>query len=78
MINHMNEDHRNVICSALHAIHGVIDPCAEMLALCSDGYYSLSSGVRYFIGFGYPCYTAKDVRKALVHQAKTFRSFELD
>ena len=78
MINHMNEDHRNVICSALHAIHGVIDPYAKMLALCSDGYYSISSRARYFIGFGYPCYTAKDVRKALVHQAKTFRSFELD
>tara|TARA_E500000331_G_scaffold346538_1_gene385574 strand:- start:122 stop:856 length:735 start_codon:yes stop_codon:yes gene_type:complete len=77
MINHMNEDHRNVICSALNAIYGVIDPQAKMLALCSDGYYATSCGARYFIGFGQPCYTGKDVRKALVHQAESFRSFEL-
>ncbi len=77
MINHMNEDHRNVICSALNARYGVKDPLAEMLALCTDGYYSLSSGERYFIGFDQPCYTEKEVRDALVHQAKSFRPFEI-
>ena len=77
MIEHMNQDHSNVICSALNAKFDHVDPNAQMLALCTDGYYILSAGRQYFIQFDEPCYSEKSVRDALIKQAKSYRAFEL-
>ena len=77
MIEHMNGDHQNVICSALNAKFGIVDHDAEMLALCSDGYYISSGSGHYFIAFDQPCYSEGSVRAALVTQARAYRSFEL-
>jgi len=77
MIEHMNQDHSNVICSALNAHFGIADPNAQMLALCTDGYFILSTGQQYFIPFDQPCYSGSSIRAALVQQAKAYRSFEL-
>ena len=77
MIKHMNDDHRNVICSALNANFGIADQSAKMLALCTDGYFVLSKDQRYFVAFEKPCYSSGAVRAALVTHAKAYRSFEL-
>ena len=77
MIEHMNDDHRNVVCSALKAKFNIADPKAEMFALCTDGYYIMSAGNRYFIAFNQPCYSESAIRAALVQQANAYRSFEL-
>ena len=77
MIEHMNQDHSNVICSALNAMFDHKDPNAKMLALCTDGYYILSAGRQYFVQFDEPCYSDKSVRDALIKQAEAYRAFEL-
>ncbi|MDG0968719.1 MAG: DUF2470 domain-containing protein [Porticoccaceae bacterium] len=77
MVEHMNQDHCNVIGSALNAKFGISDPDAEMIAICTDGYYIKSKTKRYFIGFDQPCYSQETVRSALVKQAHAYRSYEL-
>ncbi len=77
MIEHMNQDHSNVICSALNGKFDVVDPSAQMLALSTDGYYILSADQQYFIQFDEPCYSENSVRNALIKQAKLYRAFEL-
>ena len=77
MIEHMNEDHSNVVCSALNGMFDIIDPKAQMLALCTDGYYILSAEGQFFIPFHQPCYSETDVRAALIKQAKAYRAFEV-
>ena len=77
MIDHMNQDHSNVITSALKGVFNIADAKAKMLALCIDGYYILSANVQYFIPFDEPCYTEKSVREALIMQAKLYRMHEL-
>jgi len=77
IIEHMNEDHSNVIHSALNAIYGIKDCNAKMFALSIDGYYILSKEEIYFISFDKPIFKQLDYRKALVKQAKEYRSFEL-
>ena len=77
MIDHMNDDHSNVIQSALHACHGVKDKNATMIALTIDGYYISSKENIYFINFDAPVFKPIDYRKVLVKQAKEYRSYEL-
>ena len=77
MIEHMNQDHSNVIGSALKGVFDITDAKAKMMALCIDGYYILSSNIQYFIPFHEPCYTKKSVREALIIQAKLYRMHEL-
>ena len=77
MIDHMNEDHSNVIQSALNAQYGIKDKKAQMIALTIDGYYISSKENIYFINFDKPVYKAVDYRKILVEQAKKYRSYEL-
>ena len=77
MIDHMNEDHSNVIQSALNAQYGIKDKKAQMIALTIDGYYISSKENIYFINFDKPVYKALDYRKILVKQAKDYRSYEL-
>lgn len=76
MIEHMNQDHRNVIFSALAAQHKIRDEKALMCALSTDGYYVTANHKIYFIKFNEPCYSAGKYRKALVEQAKEFRMYE--
>ena len=77
MIDHMNEDHSNVVQSALNAQYGIKDKKAQMIALTVDGYYISSKENIYFINFDKPVYKALDYRKILVKQAKEYRSYEL-
>ena len=77
MIDHMNDDHANVLQSALHAQHGIKDKKVNMIALSIDGYYVESKEDIYFISFEAPVFKPLDYRKALVKQAKDYRSFEL-
>jgi putative heme iron utilization protein len=78
IIEHMNQDHSNLVCSALNAVHKIADPTAEMLSLCIDGYYIKAQQTIYYISFNQPCYTEKELRAALVQQANDFRDFELN
>ena len=77
MIDHMNEDHSNVVQSALNAQYGIKDKKAQMIALTIDGYYISSKENIYFINFDKPVLKALDYRKILVKQAKEYRSYEL-
>ena len=77
MIDHMNDDHSNVIQSALHAQHGIKDKNVKMFALSTDGYYVYSKKEIFFITFNKPIYKALDYRKILVKQAEEYRSYEL-
>ena len=77
MIDHMNEDHSNVVQSALNAQYGIKDKKAQMIALTIDGYYISSKENIYFINFDKPILKALDYRKILVKQAKEYRSYEL-
>jgi len=77
MIDHMNDDHANVLQSALHAQHGIKDKKVNMIALSIDGYYVESKEDIYFISFEAPVFKPLDYRKVLVKQAKDYRSFEL-
>ncbi len=76
MIEHMNEDHSNVIYSSLRGQHGITDCDALMLALCADGYYIQSNAKVYFIPFEKPQYDASGCRAALVTLAHRYRDFE--
>ena len=77
IIQHMNEDHSNVIYSSLNGVFGIIDANAKMLALCTDGYFILSEEAQFFMPFNQPCYHEQDVRAALIEQAKAYRAFEV-
>ena len=77
MIDHMNDDHANVLQSALHAQHGIKDKNVSMIALTIDGYYVKSKENLYFISFDAPVFKPIDYRKVLVKQAKDYRSYEL-
>ena len=76
MIEHMNNDHANVISSALYAQYNIKDNHAKMIALSTDGYYALSQNKHYFIAFQRPCYTEKAIRDILIEQANAYRKFE--
>lgn len=76
MIEHMNEDHQNVIYSTFKAQHGKVDKKAKMIALCIDGYFIESKGEVFFINFEDICLNAKSYREMLISQAKQYRRFE--
>lgn len=76
IVAHVNEDHRNVIYSSLRGHHSITDPEANMLALCTDGYYIQSHDKLYFIPFEEPQYDANGCRQALIHLANHYRQFE--
>ena len=76
MIEHMNEDHSNVIFSSLCGQHGIEDDNAEMFAICIDGYYVISKNDLFFIKFDHPCFTPKDVKDELIRHANEYRSLE--
>ena len=76
MITHMNQDHSNVIFSALQAQHQRRDKKAKMIALCIDGYFIKSRGKIFFISFDGICMNAKSYREMLIFQANQYRKFE--
>ena len=77
IVQHMNEDHQNVVISALHAQHNIKDKEARMECLTIDGYYVKSKQNLFFVSFEEPVLIMKNYREALVNQAKKYRSFEL-
>ena len=76
IINHMNEDHQNVITASLNAQHKINDEEARMHLLCIDGYYIKSKDKLYFINFGKPCHNVKEYKAMLVKQARTYRKLD--
>ena len=76
MIEHMNQDHQNVICSTFKAQHGKVDKKAKIIALCVDGYFIRSKGEIFYINFDDICLNAKSYREMLISQAKQYRKFE--
>ena len=76
MINHMNDDHSNVIYSSLYAQHGVKDRDAKMVSMTIDGYYTESEKKLYFISFEEPCHSAKQIRDMLISHANAYRLHE--
>ena len=76
MIEHMNQDHQNVIISALQAQHQRRDKKAKMISLCMDGYFIKSRGKIFFISFDGICMNAKSYREMLIFQANQYRKFE--
>tara|TARA_Y100001958_G_C21239017_1_gene566210 strand:+ start:2424 stop:3155 length:732 start_codon:yes stop_codon:yes gene_type:complete len=76
MIDHMNQDHSNVIFSALRAQHKRKDKNAKMIALCIDGYFVKSRGEIFFISFDEICLNPKSYRDMLISQANQYRKFE--
>ena len=77
IINHMNEDHSNSICSSLNAQYNVKDINAKISIINIDGYYIVSDNISYFIRFPQVCNTLKDYKNTLVGLAKTYHSFEI-
>jgi putative heme iron utilization protein len=77
MINHMNEDHQNVIASALNQKFAIQDEKSKILAMCIDGYYVNANNILYFIPFKVPCFSEKSIRAELVRQAHQNRPFEI-
>ena len=77
IIEHMNDDHSNSICSSLNAQHGIEDVNAKMLFLTIDGYYILSNKKLYFIQFDIISLNPKQYKENLVSLAHQNREFEL-
>ncbi len=78
MIDHMNEDHSNVIFSSLKGQHGIEDKNAKMFAICIDGYFTACKDHLFFIRFSNPCFTPKEVKDELVRQANEYRDLEVN
>ena len=77
IIEHMNDDHSNSICSSLNAQHKIADVNAKMLFLTIDGYYILSNKKLYFIQFDIISLNPKQYKENLVSLAHQNREFEL-
>jgi|TARA_B110000196_G_scaffold319748_1_gene338767 hypothetical protein len=77
IIDHMNDDHTNVIYSTLHGEYGVRDKNSRMIAITIDGYYIKSKQRLYFIRFDKPCQTAKEIRDTLISHAHSYRKYEI-
>ena len=74
MINHMNEDHNDVVVSCLKGFHNIDDEACSMIGINIDGYYIKSNKVIYYIPFEKPCLNSKEIRAALVDHANLFKS----
>ncbi len=48
IIEHMNDDHSDLIVSTLNAQHGIKDKSAKMEKLEVNGYFASSKGKSYF------------------------------
>ena len=77
IIQHMNNDHKKNIVSALHAQYNIKDVNAMMVFLTIDGYYVQSNDKLYFINIPKTCYNSEEYREALIELAKQQKSFEL-
>ena len=53
MIDHMNQDHKNVVISALHKNFSIKDKKAEIFSMCTDGYY-ITSNLLYTFRYALP------------------------
>ena len=48
-----------------------------MVELCSDGYFVLSKGNRFFLKLEKECETPEEYKNELVKNAKKYRAYEL-
>ena len=74
MIEHMNEDHNDVVINCLKGFHDVHDKSCTMIGINFDGYYIKSNQDIYYIPFEKPCLSSKEIRKALVGHANLFKN----
>ncbi len=73
MIEHMNEDHSDVVISCMKSLFNIDDNNAKMVGICIDGYYISSKSKIHYIPFDKPCLNAKQIREALVAHSKEFK-----
>ncbi len=74
MIEHMNEDHNDVVINCLKGFHDIHDKSCTMIGINFDGYYIKSNQDIYYIPFEKPCLSSKEIRKALVGHANLFKN----
>ena len=74
MIEHMNEDHNDVVINCLKGFYEVHDKSCAMIGINFDGYYIKSNQDIYYIPFEKPCLSSKEIREALVGHANLFKN----
>ena len=73
MIEHMNEDHSDVVVACMKSLFDIDDINAKMIGISIDGYYISAKSEIHYIPFDKPCLNAKQIRVALVSHAKEFK-----
>ena len=74
IIEHMNDDHNDVILQSLYFFHNIDDNAAKMLYLTLDGYYIESKYGIFFIQFDEICLTTNDYKEQLIKLSKEFKN----
>ena len=77
IIEHMNDDHSNLIVSTLNAQHGIKDENAKMENLEVNGYFASSNEKFYFLEFENVCNSAEEYKTELKKHAKKYRNYEI-
>ena len=73
IIEHMNDDHADVIVAALYGQHGILDREAKMHKLETAGYYVVSNSRAYFLNFDDHCNSAEEYKQALIRHAREYK-----
>ena len=77
IIEHMNDDHTDVIVATLYGQHGILDREAKMHKLETGGYYVVSSSRTYFLNFDNCCNSAEEYKHALIKHAREYKKLNL-
>ena len=73
IVNHVNNDHKDVVIATLKGVHDIYDKNVEVLSLSIDGYYLKTNNEIFYIPFDYPCENSKQVRDEFINHAKKFK-----
>ena len=77
IIEHMNDDHADVIVATLYGQHGILDREAKMHKLETGGYYVVSNSRTYFLNFDDHCNSAEEYKQALIRHAREYKKQDL-
>ena len=73
IVNHVNNDHKDVVIATLKGVHDIYDKNVEVLSLSIDGYFLKTKNKILFIPFDNPCISSKQVRDEFINHAKKFK-----
>ena len=73
IVNHVNNDHKDVVIATLKGVHDIYDKNVEVLSLSIDGYFLKTKNKILFIPFDNPCISSKQVRDEFIIHAKKFK-----